>query len=241
MTAPSTPPERKDEPTTSNLPRPLASLKEHATSAAHHVVAASARTVLQQVSTPHDADLAPVHADAAFNPTRVREESSLQQAEQDTKTSPQRIRSKARAHLTAAATAVAHPRRTAKEQAKRVAAGRISRVQKPHDLPVTSLGLKGEEICAEAADGTISGNRTEAKEDEETERMEAFLEQREGLRVVWAMAHVRHARVVPKGRLSFPRAEDFTERSGEGKEDRFAWEKWLGHVGALSQFSRPGR
>ena len=203
-----------DSPSSASGHGALTSLKGRAAAATQTALHAGARKLLAKSAPAHDGALEPLHDDAAFAPTATHRQQKLQ-------TSRSRgpvERGKAAALV--AASALAHPKRTAKARAKRAAAGKVASVQKPGGLPVTAMGLRAD-------DGEASGSGRDE------ERVRQFHRQREGMKVAWTTRHVRLARVVPTPRVEFPRAERYYEKNGDGAEGRFAWERWIGHVGAF--------
>ena len=146
---------------------------------------------------------------------------------------------RAKANLEETAETLAHPRKSIIHKVKKVAAGKISSVQKPHSLPITGVELLEAYDAYDQSESSRSSD--EALEDygasESTQdalkkkvRLEKLAAQRESMRVAWVTRHTDRVRVVPQDSFAFPSKEDFMHRDPQGNVMRFKWEKYIGNI-----------
>ena len=173
--------------------------------------------------------------DAAFHPRSAKEH----QLAHVKRNSPM---DKVKIAVEASVNAVAHPRKSAHEKFKRVAAGKISSIQKPYTLPTTGAELLEAHDACSHSEGSHSEEgvsdsealeedlaRKEVREKQKA-RLQKLEEQRESMRVAWTTRHIDRVRVVPKEHIKFPDRTDFIERDDTGNIVRYDWKSWLGHV-----------
>ena len=173
-----------------------------------------------------------VKEDPAFNPARALDGG------------PPDVNSKGPKDLKEAARgvidSVTHPVASTKEVFKRRAAKEISRAQRPflsaeddHEL----LAAHDELARASLACGANSASGSDEDELEERRRKIERLEgHRDSLRIAWTVGrHVDRVRTINHHDIDFPRKEEFVERDTEGREIRFKWDEYIGHV---SRFTR---
>ncbi|KAI4154111.1 MAG: hypothetical protein LQ340_001888 [Diploschistes diacapsis] len=172
--------------------------------------------------------------DAAFHPRSAKQ----YQSEHHQRGGPL---DKIKVALETSAEAVVHPKQYAQSKAKRVAAGKISSIQKPYNLPATGAELldahdaysqsdssrASDDISdSNAAEDKVTKQKSRAQKKARLDNLEA---QKESMRVAWTTRHIDRVRVVPKKRFRFPDKEAFIERSENGSFVRYRWDKWLGH------------
>jgi hypothetical protein len=171
----------------------------------------------QTPSLPDDED--DIFADAAFNPAQALNP-----------TSPKRKRSTGEAireDLKSAKYLVSHPRRVMRSKATHIAAEKLGR---QHPL----LTLDRDQDLLDAHDAfsqAVSSNASDASDVENAiaevdgahNRVRKVEQQRESLQTAWILSrHVSRVKVVRP--VSRPRKSQFQ------KDDRFEWERYLGHM-----------
>ena len=148
----------------------------------------------------------------------------------------------AKATLETSKAAIIHPRKFVQDKVKRVAAGKISSIQKPHTLPNTGAELleaydayshseesrSSEDLStSEASEDEFARRLSRAKKKARLQRLEA---QRDSMRVAWITRHTDRVRVVPKEHIKPPLKESFIERDQRGTIVRYNWKSWFGHL-----------
>ena len=148
----------------------------------------------------------------------------------------------AKATLETSKAAIIHPRKFVQDKVKRVAAGKISSIQKPHTLPNTGAELleaydayshseesrSSEDLStSEASEDEFARTLSRAKKKARLQKLEA---QRDSMRVAWITRHTDRVRVVPKEHIKPPVKESFIERDQQGTVLRYNWKSWLGHL-----------
>ena len=181
----------------------------------------------------HDADgaLQGIQDDPAFNPTRVKKELKVAQAKDGG------FIEQAKAAAEVSAWSLAHPKQAAKDKVMRLAAGKLSSIQKPHALPKTGLELlhAHDAFSTSGSPGSSRGpspdreriNRDWHRNHTRVERLE---QHRDSMWVAWTTRHTHRVRVVPKEHVTIPDNDCFVQRDSEGNFVRYKWEKWLGYV-----------
>lgn len=168
-----------------------------------------------------------VNEDPAFNPARA-----LDGGPPDVnKTSPKDLKEAAKGVIDS----VTHPATSTKNVFKRRAAKEISRAQRPflsaeddHEL----LAAHDELARASSASGANSASDSNEEDlEERRQKIERLEAHRDSLRIAWTVGrHVDRVRTINHHDIVFPRKEDFIERDAMGKEIRFKWDEYIGHV-----------
>ena len=173
--------------------------------------------------------------DAAFHPEAAKRH-QLKHAKQNGSIND------TKAALEVSKAAIIHPRKFVQDKVKRVAAGKISSIQKPHTLPNTGAELleaydayshsegsrSSEDLStSEASEEEAARRHSRAKKKARLQKLEAH---RDSMRVAWITRHTDRVRVVPKEHIKFPDKEDFIERDREGTVSQYKWKSWLGHL-----------
>ena len=180
-----------------------------------------------------DADVALEHIqdEPAFNPTRVDKQLKVAQAKE------RGLVEQAKVAVEVSAWSLAHPRQAAKAKAKRLAAGKLSSIQKPHALPKTGLelldahdALSISESPDSSRDNSPERERLNRDWNRKRARVARLEQQRDSMQVAWITRHTDRVRVVPKEHITVPDREFFIHRDSEGNFVRYRWEKWLGYV-----------
>jgi hypothetical protein len=193
-----------------------------------------ARFLDEKQSRNKDVSLKNTIDDPAFHP-RSAKQRQLEHAQRNSPTA------KAKIAVEAAAATLVHPKRTIRAKAKRVAAGKISSIQKPHSLPTTGVELlqaydayshsESSRSSEYTSDSQISENeairrKTKAKKRARLAQLQA---QRESMRVAWITRHIDRVRVVPKEHLKYPHKQAFHEKDEKDKT-LFRCGRWIGHL-----------
>ena len=178
-----------------------------------------------------DSALNNIQDDPAFNPTHVDKQLKVAQAREGS------LAEKAKVAVEVSGWALAHPKQAAIAKAKKLAAGKLSSIQKPHALPNTGLELLDAHDALSVSESpessrNASPNREHIIRDWNRRRakVERLEKQGDSMRVAWTTRHTNRVRVVPKEHIKIPDRDAFLQRDSEGNTVRYQWEKWLGYV-----------
>ena len=213
----------------------LKTVKAKATTKAKNILEKNLSKLLEKDDRHRDASVGNTEDDTAFHPHRIKEH-QLKHVQSDGPID------KAKVAIERSGNTLMHPRRSIRDKVKRVAAGKISTVQKPHSLPTTGAELldaydaysqsegsrSSEDVSeAEASDLGFKGKQNRLRNKARLQKLEA---QRESMRVASTTRHIDRVRVVPKEHIKFPEREAFIERDDQDQVKRYKWHSWLGHV-----------